>query len=630
MWSACILAVALAAHASVSGVARDPAPIHPPSADVEPYCPSDEPSQPHLGYVYPVDPNGSLITVDLPELTLGRAVALDGGYVTVLNGSGPNAPSTSYCGDFLYAPSDTHFAEVNTYYHATKFLGEFLPARGFTGLGYVLPITVNHGGPPETGGCYIGFVPSTDSLYFCGPDGSDPRFPQVTMSADLIVRETAHAVTASLGVLPNGFGHEDQALVEGLGDYWAAAYTSDPHVGEYFFQFMCAATGGQWVDSDPAVFNYDNFGHVASCQYPAGSDIPNGMILNGALWDLRSHLADPTLADVLVLDALKNYFPHGGMTGYFPGFAVMSDAIRMADVHHHAGGELAAIDSAFARRRIHANPSISVDGPSQLQIGLVGVFSASVPVSAIVPIVSYSWSKRHTAPSDAWTSLGSGSSVSTSDTANFEVRVVATDEFGRVFEGSRAVQALHGPDPTVSIQGDASTSAFSPYHASTVATGVGLSYAWRRRNWLPEGPTGGNWSSYVSVGGNTPTLDDTTGSSDMGLAVTVTDIDGRTASGIKTITVTGGNLVARPPDVLSLASMSPGQVRVELSPRVTGNYTITIHDLSGRRIRTVFNGMLTASRQSVTLSTVDLQSGVYFCRLSGPGLSETKRFSVLH
>src|SRR5262249_40518614 len=151
-------------------------------------------------------------------------------------------------------------------------------------------------------------------------------------------------------------------------------------------------------NSDPAVFNYDNFGHVASCQFPAGSDISNGMILNGALWDLRTHLADATLADALVLDALANYYPHAGALD-FPGFGVLYDAMRMADAHHHGGGDLAAIDSAFAHRRIHANPLISVAGPNQLQIGATGSFNTSVPVTTIVPIVSYSWSKRHTVPS---------------------------------------------------------------------------------------------------------------------------------------------------------------------------------------------------------------------------------------
>src|SRR5215831_8151529 len=123
MWSACILAVVLAAHVNVIGTAANRAPIQRPPSDVEPYCPSDDPVQPHLGMVYPTDPNDSLVTVNLPELPLGRAVALDGTYVTVLNGAGPNAPSTSYCGDFMYEPTSTHFAEVNTYYHATKFLG---------------------------------------------------------------------------------------------------------------------------------------------------------------------------------------------------------------------------------------------------------------------------------------------------------------------------------------------------------------------------------------------------------------------------------------------------------------------------------------------------------------------------
>jgi len=227
-------------------------------------------------------------------------------------------------------------------------------------------------------------------------------------------------------------------------------------------------------------------------------------------------------------------------------------------------------------------------------------------------------------------SLGSGPNVSTSDTASFEVRVAATDEFGRTFEGVETVQALHGPNPTVSIQGASNASAFTLYHASTTATGVGLSYAWQRRNWFPEGPSGGQWTSYVNVGGNSPTLDPTTGSSDMQLAVTVTDIDGRTAHDSKVITVTGSNLVMRPAETFSVEAMGQDQARVEFSPRVAGNYTLSIHDLSGRRIKTVFSGILSAGHQSVDLSTLELPSGVYFCRFSGPVGSQSRRFSVVH
>ena len=77
---------------------------------------------------------------------LGTHGSLSSSTIIINNGDGPNATPSNSEGDFLYASDSAEFRQVTAFYHAQKFLLDFMPTAGFKGLDHPLVIETNSPG----------------------------------------------------------------------------------------------------------------------------------------------------------------------------------------------------------------------------------------------------------------------------------------------------------------------------------------------------------------------------------------------------------------------------------------------------------------------------------------------------
>jgi hypothetical protein len=261
-------------------------------------------------------------------------------------------------GNFQFPASSEFTAAVNAYYHIDRFFG------AIEGMGYPhaenigtgnISVFVNEG-LDTLGSTHSDFV--SRELHFTRPYVSSNALIQrnAALAADVLYHEAQHFVTLGYGMSFGPLtpqvgtrGHENVALQEGLSDYMAAAFTGDPHINEYLV-VRCStvtahgdSTAGRWLDSDRTVVNYTNYARVSGCDSGPGNPHAAGMILSGALWDLRKVIG--AQADTLVIEALA-YLPDQ------PDFACMKDAMYQVAFDHHGGANSFRILSAFTRRHI--------------------------------------------------------------------------------------------------------------------------------------------------------------------------------------------------------------------------------------------------------------------------------------
>src|SRR5262249_49873022 len=125
-----------------------------------------------------------------------------------------------------------------------------------------------------------------------------------SLSHDVIYHELTHALLYGLGILPGGPKNEAGAIHEGLADYFAAALTGAPAIGEW--EYLRSPAGVTRVDQPAPPWDVDHFDRVSYGGAPPGTGWANGMILSSALWDLRGRI--DAAADSLVLESLA-YLP---------------------------------------------------------------------------------------------------------------------------------------------------------------------------------------------------------------------------------------------------------------------------------------------------------------------------------
>ena len=69
-------------------------------------------------------------------------------------------------------------------------------------------------------------------------------------------------------------------------------------------------------------------------------------------------------------------------------------------------------------------------------------------------------------------------------------------------------------------------------------------------------------------------------------------------------------------------------------PEAGGKVTIRIFDVTGRLVRTLADGMETSGKKQVTWDGRDshgsrVATGVYFCRLTAPGFTKTRKIALV-
>ncbi|MBI3040016.1 M36 family metallopeptidase, partial [bacterium] len=226
------------------------------------------------GSVYVSHPlNSSVTNESLPHL---KAHTLDGEFASVKNEDGEGSVSEN--DTHVYDPENTHFDEVNIYFHVNK-IHDFFKSLGFSKLDSPMKATVHVGDKYDN--AY--FSPWENAMSF----GDGNKLNDLSKEESVCYHEYSHAMVNQIVRLS---GPEGGAMNEGQADYFACTYTNDSKLGEYVVAKM----------NKPFMRNLDNTTH-----YP--EDIQNevhadGKIWGAALWDLRSALG-ASISNKLVYNA---------------------------------------------------------------------------------------------------------------------------------------------------------------------------------------------------------------------------------------------------------------------------------------------------------------------------------------
>lgn len=176
-------------------------------------------------------------------------------------------------------------AQLSAFVHAS--LGKARARQLFPGLPWLdaqLQVHVNQTGFP------CNAFSTGDSISFFVPDDSCENTARL---ADVVYHELAHSLHTQ--VLADGAPTPLAALREGVADYFAATITGDPAIGRGFYR------------TDLPVREIDPLGRDA--WHPTDIDLSSthttGLIIAGALWDLRAQLGQ-TASDRIFAGILRH------------------------------------------------------------------------------------------------------------------------------------------------------------------------------------------------------------------------------------------------------------------------------------------------------------------------------------
>ncbi|MBF0407372.1 MAG: M36 family metallopeptidase [Candidatus Riflebacteria bacterium] len=270
------------------------------------------------GSVYTIHPHKSSVTVEpLPHMIDGT---LKGKYVEVLNEDFPAASSTD--GTFIYDPEDTHFDEVNVYYHINR-IHDFFSKYGFTKLDRPLKAMVHN----ETKYDSAFYSPKHDIICF----GDGNRCNDFAKEDSVIYHEYAHAVLQHIIVLT--YKRESGALNEGQADYFACSFTDDAKIGEYVESKTYSS----------CIRNIDNQTHYPEATY--GDVHVMSLVWSASLWDIRKALG-AEITDKLVFKS--HYYLKSPDCKFFEGY----QALLAADKDLFGGANKSLIRQIFIKRGI--------------------------------------------------------------------------------------------------------------------------------------------------------------------------------------------------------------------------------------------------------------------------------------
>ncbi|MEO7866954.1 MAG: hypothetical protein ABIU54_04870, partial [Candidatus Eisenbacteria bacterium] len=312
--------------------------------------------------------------------------------------------------------------EVNAYWHAQRYLVGFLGPLGYAGPPEPLIVRVEEVLDPYA-------ALTSGRFVFLGlPVGASTL--DAALSDDILAHELQHAVTYGFGVSASGPRREALALHEGLSDFMAACASGDPSIGEWLYT---AFPGGVTrVDRPASTFRYSAYDRVAFGGVSVGSGWANGMILSGALWDLRTAIG--TVTEQLVLRSLA-YLPSS------PEWSHFVNAMLESDLELSSGAHVRNILTAFSFREIQGSLKVTIAGPTASAPGVASTFIATIEGVSAAPI---EWSIRRycgSAPCDDWVAVTSGPSVTLAESTDFEVRAAVGGLVGHA-ESIRFIDVL--------------------------------------------------------------------------------------------------------------------------------------------------------------------------------------------
>ena len=342
--------------------------------------------------------------------------SLSGPFVEILN---EDVPEAVYNGppDVLwsYPVMDTHFDEINVFYHVNRFHAYLRSTLGFSGADIQLPAMVHYGD-------FFGnaFYDGT-GIYFGDGDGF---FTGNFAQDDVICHEYSHFMFDRAITMGYGF-NEVGAMNEGGADYFACTFTDDSVNGEAFDLVGDIAR------------DLDNKGFSPPRIYPdfliANGFEPHygGEVWGGALWDLRKALG-ASVADIIAWEGLF-YLPPD------PLFIDGRDGIVQADLDLFQGIHVRTVEQLMFERGIGPAPStdpfVFLMAEPSFGVNPLPVLFKSIVVDNGT-IQSLDWDL-----SDGTVYWGGGQNVSHVYTAagSYTVTLVATDNTGATGQASLQV-----------------------------------------------------------------------------------------------------------------------------------------------------------------------------------------------
>ena len=554
-----------------------------------------------VGLVYRTDPRGPVEEVPLARLEPGVGLvshlfAIEDQLFPAVTPRGPN-------GDYRYPPEDSLFDQVNVYWHADRFLHDFLGGLGYAGPPESLIVRANVATEP--------FVASTNGRYVSLGRAIPGFVRDVSRAADIIYHELTHAVIYGYGIVPTGPNRESGAFHEGLADYFACALIGDPVIGQWLY--LTFPNGVTRVDQPLPKWTYCNYDHVAFGGGDFGSPWGNGMILSSAMWDLRRAIGSS--ADSLVLESFA-YLPSS------PIWAQFANALLQADQDHHGGRFESSIVHALLPRCIRGVAVASIQGPTTLKPGVEGTFEASPCCGG--RLGRDHWRVRgwcRGAPCGEWRDAGDETTLRVTFDEDSELQLTVQTPWGDTLHASQFV-GVRPPELIVEGPHQVGQHAQATWGARINAMGpahVSWMRQWRRPGAQPEQLGEALERSFAA---------------DTSLDLTATLVDGLNRVVQQRVVVE--TFVDHPPPLGSgvlhmTQSLDAGARQAETTIELTRAtpLRLSVFDVRGRIRATLWNGPAGRGAHVIRWDASGLEPGVYFLRLLAEPTGLLQRFVVL-
>jgi Zn-dependent metalloprotease len=257
---------------------------------------------------------------ELPIAHLTRRGKLRGRDVEVSNDDMRSASGREQ--RFIYAPSSKHLDEAQVYFHVDRTASYFRRLGGVENVPRPLAAGVYYGEDYDNA-MFLSWAPA---LVF----GGGKRYNPLSREAAVIVHEYTHAVT--YGMTQLGSLGAAGSMNEAYTDYFAAALTGDPVIGEW----VVAPTGR------PYMRNLLN--DLRAPEDLTGESHDDSRIYSAAMWEFRQAVGGE-VADRVVHESRASL---NRESSFVDGLA----ALLEVDMLHFQGRHEAALRTAFGRHGI--------------------------------------------------------------------------------------------------------------------------------------------------------------------------------------------------------------------------------------------------------------------------------------
>ena len=592
------------------------------------------------GNVYTTNPlHGSFTSVTLHRLDDVSPRVLEGNNIAVTNEEASEAASST--GNFAYTPSNTHFDEVMTYYHSDEFEAWLIGDLGMETDRLDCQITAE----THSSDFYAATIPTDCQIWYS--DGDNISLGNPTRERAILNHEYMHNVSETYNSLSQDF--DAGALDEGYSDFFAVG---DRHANTNVTSTRLGAyvglSLGRTVDNSYQLddFNAGKNGDIARGDLTGDGSFSvhdGGVVLAGALWDVKETTGNVTLTAELALESL-NYLDND------PSFFDARNAMLTA-ANSTGNSQLECdIKEAFEAHGIGNAFSAAISGPSTVNSGQEATWTAEVECGE--GSTSYSWGVREPGSINWTQKFCSGNSCSHTF-SNFDDQIQDGAVRVSVTRGSETVQA----DQTVFVSPDCADNVFlcpatqvadlRSFEAEPQDEKAQL--AWTTTGGMGEGAflvqhradSTAAWSDLQTVEASDMATADSTdapayrvdtdalapGTHQFRLQWTTGD-----ETALLSDVIEAEITLSEPYRLRAYPNPVRGALTVESAVDTQQHVRVQIYDVLGRRVTTVYDGPMVPNelnRFTVQPAAEGLSSGTYFLRMVGEDFQTTSQISVV-